>query len=67
MKDVEVMGIWGILMSATLKAAVHLGPDYEENLRTSKNTDFEQLKTLFDISQSLILNHGCELHGIPTI
>ena len=30
--------IWRIFMSATTKAAVHLGPDYEENLCTTKNT-----------------------------
>ena len=58
MLDVEVNGIfWRIFMSASMKAAVHLGQDYEENLRTTKNTDFEQVKALFDISQSLILNH----------
>ena len=51
MKDVEVSGmIWEILMSATIKAAVHLGP---KTLRTTKNTDFEQLKTHFAISRRI--------------
>ena len=54
-------------MSATLKAAVRLGQDYEENLRSNKNTDFEQVKALFDISQSLILNHTSEIFGISSI
>ena len=55
MKDVQGNGmIWGIFMSATMTAAVHLGADFEERLRTSLNTDFEQAKTLFNISQSLI-------------
>ena len=43
MLDVEVNGrIWGHFMSATMKAAVHLGPDYERKLCSTKNTDFEQ-------------------------
>ena len=56
-----------MFISATKKAAVHLGPDYEENLRTTKNTDVQQVKTLFDISQSLILDHRSEIYGISTI
>ena len=39
--------IWRIFMSATMKAAVHLGQDYQENLRTTKNTDFEKVKHVF--------------------
>ena len=54
-------------MSATMKAAVHLGQDCGDNLRTAKNTDFEQVKALFDISQSSILNHKSEIYGISTI
>ena len=49
--DVNAM-IWIIFRSATLKAAVHLGQDYQENLRATKNTDFEKVKQLFDISQN---------------
>ena len=49
--------IWRLFMSATMKAAVHLGQYYQENLRTTKNTDFEKDKTLFDTSQKLMLNH----------
>ena len=41
-------------MSATMKATVHLGQDYQGNLRTTKNTDFEKVKQLFDISPKLI-------------
>ena len=47
--DVNIM-IWRILMFATMKAAVHLGQDYQENARTTKNTDFENITHLFDIS-----------------
>ena len=47
--DVNMM-IWGTFMSATMKAAVHLGQDDQGNLRTTKNTDFEKGKQLFDRS-----------------
>ena len=68
MLDVEVHGmIGGIFMSATMEAAVRLGPDSEEHVRTTNNPDFEQVKTLFDISQSLILNHISEIYAISTI
>ena len=45
-------------MSATVKAAVHLGQDYQENLRTTKNTDFEK---------ELILNKKDGIFAISTV
>ena len=27
--------IWGIVMTTTMKAAVHLGQDYQDNVRTT--------------------------------
>ena len=66
MLDLEVNGLmWGIFMSATRKAAVHLQPDYEQTLYSTKFTDFEQPITLSDISQRL--NHGSEICRISTI
>ena len=37
-------------MSATMKAAIHLGENYKDNLFICRNTDFEARKTLFDIA-----------------
>ena len=38
LKDFDVnTAIWGIFMSVTLQAAVHLGRDYSLNLRSVKN------------------------------
>ena len=54
-------------MSATLKAAVHLGQDDPQNLRTTNNTYFDQIKHFFNISRKLILNQEQEIHGISTI
>ena len=43
--DVNAM-ILVIFVSATMKAAVHLGQDYQDNSRTTKNMDFEKVKQL---------------------
>ena len=42
--------IWGLFMSTTMEAAIHFGPNYVENLEVSRNTNFEELQILFDIS-----------------
>ena len=54
-------------MSATMKAAVHLGQDYRENSRTTTNTDFEKIMLSFDITRKLILDQSQETYGISTI
>ena len=41
--DVNMM-IWRIFTSATKKAAVHLGQDYQDSVRTTKNADFEKIE-----------------------
>ena len=57
----------GDYLSTTMKAAIHLGENYNHNLVTNKNTNFEELKTLFDITQKLILNQKHEINHVPTI
>ena len=42
--------IWGMLMSASVKAAIHVGPDYTENLEIYK----KNFRNLFDITQKLL-------------
>ena len=48
-------------MTTTMKAAVHLGPNRIANLEVYRNTNFEELKNLFDISQILFLEHEAEI------
>ena len=68
MEQIDVnMIIWIIFMSATMKAAVHLGKDYQENLRITKNTDYDKNKHLSHISRKLILDPKQELFGLSTI
>ena len=41
-------------MSALMKAAIHMGPDCTEIFEVYKNTNFEELQNLFDITQKLV-------------
>ena len=67
MLDLEINVLTcGSFMSATLKATIHLGLDHNANLFTYKNTDFEELKTLFDITQKPTLEQKHEMTQIPT-
>ena len=58
--------IWR-LFTASMKAAVHLGKGYEENLRTTKNTDFDEIKPSFNITRNLILDQEHKRCEISTI
>ena len=64
--DQEVNVLICFFMSTTMKAAIHLGENYNDNLFTYKNTNFEAFKTLFDITQKLILNQKHEIRHIST-
>ena len=54
-------------MSTTKKASVHLGPNYTENLEVCRNTNFEELKTLFDVTQQLIFSQNFQILNVSTI
>ena len=49
-----------------MKAAVHLGQNYQEHLRTTKNTDFNKIKHLFDFTET-VLDQDQELYGMSTM
>ena len=46
--------IWGTFMCSSKKAAIHLRPNYLANLEVYKNTNFEEIQSLFNITQKLI-------------
>ena len=54
-------------MSTTMKAPILLGEDYNDSLVTDRHTNFEALKTLFDITKKLILNQKHEIKHVSTI
>ena len=55
MKDLDVnTATRSKFMSVTLQAVVHLGKDYTENLRSTKNQSFKSLRQLFQVTEKLI-------------
>ena len=53
-------------MCVTLQAAVHLGKDYTENLRSTKNQPLKSLRQLFQVTERLITGQT-EIIGLTTI
>ena len=54
-------------MSSSMKAAIHLGPDYLQKSEVYKNTSFEEIQSLFNITLKLILEHSGEILNVHTI
>ena len=50
-----------------MTAAIHHGENYKDNLFTHRDTDVKALKTLFHITQKLILNQMHEVRRASTI
>ena len=59
--------ISGMFMSSSIKAAVHLEPNYLANLDNDKNTNVEEIQSLVNITQKLILEHSEEILKVHTI
>ena len=59
--------MWGLFMSSSMKAAMHLGPTFSENLEVYKNTNFEEIQNLFSVTQKLVLEHSEEILDVNTI
>ena len=60
------MAIWGIFLNTTLQAAVHLGQDYEANLRYVENHFRNSVGQLFYETGKLIREQP-EITGVNTI
>ena len=59
--------IWRMFMSSSMKAAIHLGPNYLANLKVYKNTNFEEIESLFDITWKLMLEYSEEILIVKTL
>ena len=53
-------------MNVTLQAAVHLGRDFMENLRFTKNELLKSVKQFFKVTEKLITDQT-EISGLTTI
>ena len=66
MKDLDVNNaICGIFTSVTLRAAVHLGQDCTENLRSDTNQPMKSVRQLFQTTERLIKDQT-EITGLTT-
>ena len=66
MNDLDVnMAFWCMFLNATLRAAVHLGEDYEVNLRYVKNNLWNSVGQLFRETGKLISDQN-EITDIRT-
>ena len=54
-------------MSSSMKAAIHLGPNYLTNLKIYKNTNFEEIESLFNITRKLLLEHSEETLNVKPL
>ena len=48
-------------MASSMKAPIHLGPDFFKNSAIYKNTRFENIENVFNIIQKFIQEHSEEL------
>ena len=58
-----------MFMSSTMKAAIRLGPNYLANSEIYKNRKFEEIESLLNITQKMVMEHSekdseCEMSGI---
>ena len=67
MENLEVNAVsCGIFMSVTLQVAVHVGTNYTDNLRSTRNQPKKSLRQLFQVTRKLISDQT-EITGITTI
>ena len=67
LKDPDVnTAVWNIFMSVTLQAAVHLGQDYSQNLRSIKSQNLKSVEPLFRTTEKLIKDQ-VEITGLFTV
>ena len=66
MKNLDVNAADGFFMSVTLQAAVHLGKEYTEKLRSTNNQPMTSLRQLFQVTERLITDQT-EITGLTTI
>ena len=56
--------IWRMFMASSMKAAIHLGPDFLRNSGIYLNTRFENIENVFNIIQKFIKEHSEEILNV---
>ena len=55
-----------LFMSSSMKAVIHLGPNFSDNLDVYKNTNFKEIQNLCNIIEKLVLDHSQEILNVHT-
>ena len=54
-------------MTPSMKAAIHLGPNFKSNSEIYKNTKFEDIESVFNITQKLVREHSEEILNVKCL
>ena len=46
--------MWGMFMTPSMEVVIHLGPNFKSNSEKYKNTKFEEIESVFNITQKLV-------------
>ena len=57
----------GLFLASSMKAAIHLGPDFLTNSEIHKNTKFENIWSVVNISRKLIKEHSEEILNVESL
>ena len=52
--DKTNISIWTLFMASSMQAALHMDPSFTENLEVLKNSEFENIASLFNITRKMI-------------
>ena len=58
---------WRVFMTSSMKAAIHLGPNFKSNSEIYKNTQFEDIERVFNITQKLVREHSEEILNVKCV
>ena len=59
--------ICGMFMTSSMKAAIHLRPNTKSNSEICKNTKFEDIESVFNITQKLVREHSEEIQKVKCL
>ena len=59
--------IWRMFLASLMKAAIHLVPDFLMSSEIYKNTKFEKIASVFNITRKLIKEHSEEILNVECL
>ena len=57
----------GFFVTSSMKAAIHFGPNYVSNSELYKDTKFEDVESVFNITQKLVMEHSEEILNVKRL